>query len=701
MLYGGHRRRPGRPRRPVRRARRAHDRADGAPRRAPRRRRRRSASPRLRGRLRDHRRRTSRPPSTPGHRRSARATWCWSARGWGRLFGDERPARYIGHECGVPGRRRGRRDVAGRAQGPRRRRRHHRLRAPRARRRARAAAGAPRAPGRARHLHHRGDATWRSSPAAGVHEFTFVLVAAAPSSARPARRSGRWRWSRRERTPTLGPAAGRLRGRRPPSTTLPADGRRTASAAGCSTSLGHRCVAALPLRDQRRRRSLGGRRRAAAAEATAVGVPDRLPAALAAFVNGVLAHSLDYDDTHLPSVLHPSARVVPAALAAAEASRRVGGRALVARRRRRAGGLRPPRHGRLRPGRSATRSSSSTASTPPRSAARWAARWPPRCCCGLDARRASRRARRRRVHGAPASSRRTAPAARVKRMHCGWAAHAARRRRGAGPRRLHRSAHRPRGAVRLLPGVAARRVRRRRRSSTGSGETGRCRASSSSRTRPTTSPTPAIDAALALRARGIPPEDVERAELGVAAPDAAHDRRADRGRSGARDRRTGPVQRAVRRRGGAARRRRARRRRSTTSPTTLARDPARRALMAEGRRRAPTTGATAIFPHQFPAVLRPRTARRPRTGRRGADQPGRPERPLSDEELAPQVPRQRRTPCCPARTPTGTSQRPRLRLDRARRRSAADAARAAGSTPPSDLTHHLEGDQRCLSTAST
>jgi 2-methylcitrate dehydratase PrpD len=52
--------------------------------------------------------------------------------------------------------------------------------------------------------------------------------------------------------------------------------------------------------------------------ATAIGVPQRLPAALAAFVNGVNAHSLDFDDTHLPSVLHPSASVVPAALAAAE-----------------------------------------------------------------------------------------------------------------------------------------------------------------------------------------------------------------------------------------------------------------------------------------------------------------------------------------------------------------------------------------------
>ncbi|WP_199435513.1 MmgE/PrpD family protein [Qaidamihabitans albus] len=55
-----------------------------------------------------------------------------------------------------------------------------------------------------------------------------------------------------------------------------------------------------------------------AARASAVGIKQRLPGNLAAFVNGVLAHSLDYDDTHLPSVLHPSAAVVPAALAAAE-----------------------------------------------------------------------------------------------------------------------------------------------------------------------------------------------------------------------------------------------------------------------------------------------------------------------------------------------------------------------------------------------
>ncbi len=55
-----------------------------------------------------------------------------------------------------------------------------------------------------------------------------------------------------------------------------------------------------------------------AAKAFAVGVEAALPGPMAAFVNGVLAHSLDFDDTHLPSILHPSATVVPAALAAAQ-----------------------------------------------------------------------------------------------------------------------------------------------------------------------------------------------------------------------------------------------------------------------------------------------------------------------------------------------------------------------------------------------
>lgn len=71
------------------------------------------------------------------------------------------------------------------------------------------------------------------------------------------------------------------------------------------------------------------RESAGAAQATAIGLGERVPAAQAALVNGTLAHSLDFDDTHLPSVLHPSAAVVPAALAAAERSG-ASGRDLIA-----------------------------------------------------------------------------------------------------------------------------------------------------------------------------------------------------------------------------------------------------------------------------------------------------------------------------------------------------------------------------------
>jgi len=53
--------------------------------------------------------------------------------------------------------------------------------------------------------------------------------------------------------------------------------------------------------------------------ASVVGGSGRYPAPSAALVNGTLAHALDFDDTHLPSVLHPSSSVVPAALAAGEA----------------------------------------------------------------------------------------------------------------------------------------------------------------------------------------------------------------------------------------------------------------------------------------------------------------------------------------------------------------------------------------------
>ena len=55
---------------------------------------------------------------------------------------------------------------------------------------------------------------------------------------------------------------------------------------------------------------------------------DRLDAARAAFVNGAFAHACDLDDTHVGSMHHPGASVLPAALAIAEREN-AGGRALL------------------------------------------------------------------------------------------------------------------------------------------------------------------------------------------------------------------------------------------------------------------------------------------------------------------------------------------------------------------------------------
>jgi 2-methylcitrate dehydratase PrpD len=76
-------------------------------------------------------------------------------------------------------------------------------------------------------------------------------------------------------------------------------------------------LAALPLDSSRMALKLSG---PPSEEATILGFGQHVSASGAAFVNGVLAHSLDFDDTHLPSVLHPSASVVPAALASGQAS---------------------------------------------------------------------------------------------------------------------------------------------------------------------------------------------------------------------------------------------------------------------------------------------------------------------------------------------------------------------------------------------
>ena len=50
-------------------------------------------------------------------------------------------------------------------------------------------------------------------------------------------------------------------------------------------------------------------------EASILGETTKVRGATAALVNGTYAHALDFDDTHLPSILHPSAPIVPAAIA--------------------------------------------------------------------------------------------------------------------------------------------------------------------------------------------------------------------------------------------------------------------------------------------------------------------------------------------------------------------------------------------------
>ncbi|HWQ40841.1 MAG TPA: MmgE/PrpD family protein [Desulfosporosinus sp.] len=63
-------------------------------------------------------------------------------------------------------------------------------------------------------------------------------------------------------------------------------------------------------------------------EATAIVAGFKLPAVWAAFVNGVLAHGIDFDDTHKEALTHTGAPIVPAALASTEAAG-LGGKDLI------------------------------------------------------------------------------------------------------------------------------------------------------------------------------------------------------------------------------------------------------------------------------------------------------------------------------------------------------------------------------------
>ncbi len=57
---------------------------------------------------------------------------------------------------------------------------------------------------------------------------------------------------------------------------------------------------------------------AGAPEASLIGAQTRVPARMAALVNGATSHALDYDDTHFAHIGHPSVAVIPATLAVAE-----------------------------------------------------------------------------------------------------------------------------------------------------------------------------------------------------------------------------------------------------------------------------------------------------------------------------------------------------------------------------------------------
>src|SRR5580693_8186102 len=166
--------------------------------------------------------------------------------------------------------------------------------------------------------------TWRNWPRRGCRSSPSCCLRST-WSAPPARRSGRWQsWRMADESlaPQLAAFARRATFARLPDEVVDSVRKRVLDVLGI-------CVAATPLDTSAAAREWvadqGG-----AAQSNAVGVGARMPATLAAFVNGVLAHSLDYDDTHLPSVLHPSASVVPAALAAGQYAAAGGSAAIAA-----------------------------------------------------------------------------------------------------------------------------------------------------------------------------------------------------------------------------------------------------------------------------------------------------------------------------------------------------------------------------------
>lgn len=65
-------------------------------------------------------------------------------------------------------------------------------------------------------------------------------------------------------------------------------------------------------------------------QATAIGSGAKLPATSAALLNGLLAHGLDFDDTHIGGIYHASAPALAAVFPAAQVNRSSGEEALLA-----------------------------------------------------------------------------------------------------------------------------------------------------------------------------------------------------------------------------------------------------------------------------------------------------------------------------------------------------------------------------------
>ena len=73
----------------------------------------------------------------------------------------------------------------------------------------------------------------------------------------------------------------------------------------------------------------GAQRMGTGDDAATIGFGQRLPAASAALVNGVLAHGLDFDDTHVGAIYHASAPAFAAVVAAGQANRATGSELLL------------------------------------------------------------------------------------------------------------------------------------------------------------------------------------------------------------------------------------------------------------------------------------------------------------------------------------------------------------------------------------